>query len=72
MPCHAVAFHTSVSNVHPWLNYDVQVVDLDDSQFQDVEDHVEGDDYSHQERLPCVEGCLMAWQHGTVEWEAAK
>ena len=54
-----VADWQGVSNVYPWLNHDVQVVDLD-SWFQDTEDHVEGDDESHQERLSCTEGCPTA------------
>ena len=51
-----VADQQGMSNIHPWLNHNAQVVDLNDSQFQDIEDHVEGDDHSHQERLPCAEG----------------
>ena len=40
-----------MSNVYLWLNHNIQVVDLDDSRFQGIEDHVEGDDKSHRERL---------------------
>ena len=50
-----VADWQGASNVYPWLNHDVQVVDLN-SWFQDTEDHVEGDDKSHRERLSCAEG----------------
>ena len=39
-----VADRQGASNVYPWLKHEAQVVDLDNSQFQDIEDHVEGDD----------------------------
>ena len=61
-----------VSNVHPWLNHDLQVADLNDSRFQDIESHVEGDNKGHQERLASMEGHPAAWQHGTVKGEVAK
>ena len=67
-----VADRQGASNVYLWLKHDAQVVDLDDSQFQDIEDHVEGDDSSYQERLSHTEGHATAWQHGTVEREAVK
>ena len=67
-----VADRQGASNVYLWLKHDAQVVDLDDSQFQIIEDHVEGDDKSHRERLSCAEGRPTALQHGTVEREAAK
>ena len=50
-----VADEQGASNVHPWLNYDVQVVDLVDSRFQDTGDHVEDDNKSHRERLSRAE-----------------
>ena len=53
--------------VYLWLNHDTQVIDLDDSQFQDTEDHVEGDDKSHWERLSHAEGHPTAWQHGKLK-----
>ena len=67
-----VADQQGASNFNPWLNHNVQVAGLVDSRFQDIENHVEGNDKSHWERLPCVEGRPTAWRHGTVEREAAK
>ena len=57
-----VADEQGASNVHPWLNHDVRVADLDDSPFQDMEDHVEANDKTHRERLSRAEGRPTAWQ----------
>ena len=51
-----VADRRGASSFYPWLNHDVQVDDLVDSLFQDIEDHVEGNDNSHRERLSRAEG----------------
>ena len=39
-----VADEQGASKIYPWLNHDIQAIVLDDSQFQDIEDHVDGDD----------------------------
>ena len=44
------------SNFYPWMNHDVQVADLVDSRFQDIEDHIKGNNKSHRERLSRAEG----------------
>ena len=67
-----VADQQGASNFNPWLNHNVQVAGLVDSRFQDIENHVEGNDKSHWERLPRAEGRPTVWQHGTVESEAAE
>ena len=56
-----VADRQGASNVYPWLNHDVQVADLVDSRFQDIEDHVESDNKGHRERLSHTEGRPIRW-----------